>query len=139
MTIQLHIPQSLLPTLERLQKESAYKDEVLESQDAIVMTLGLGPAMYLTLDGRVIIHEYMDGARPREASSKQEAFAAIVIGAKARKEPELLSILPTKTEDARDCNGCEGRGWKRFGGATEGEPVEVICWECGGVGWRDGS
>jgi hypothetical protein len=50
MTIRFQIPELLLPKLKQLQKDSTYMDEMLKSEDAIVMTLGLGPAMYLTMD-----------------------------------------------------------------------------------------
>jgi hypothetical protein len=138
MTIRFQIPESLLPRLKQLQKESCL-DEAMQSEDAIVMMSGLGPALYLTMEGRVIIHHYMDDDLPREASDKKEAYSAIVIGAKLSKAPELLSLLPARTVGAKDCTGCGGSGWKAVGESTQGEMITIVCWDCGGLGWSDDS
>jgi hypothetical protein len=139
MTIRFQIPESLLPRFKQLQKESDYPDEVMKSEDAIVMFPGLGPASYLTMDGRVIVHDDMDDEPPREAADKKEAYSAIVIGAKLRKAPELLSLLPARTAGAKDCQSCGGGGWRTVGASTNGEAVTIVCWDCGGLGWSDGS
>ena len=133
--MRFEIPESLVPKLRELQSEQNYPDDVSKSEDAVVLTLGLGPAMYLTLDGRVIIHAYMDDEVPSEASEPKEVYAAIVIGAKTRNAPELLSLLPQRPQDAVDCAACKGGGWVSFGKDAHGEPIEIVCWGCGGVGW----
>jgi DnaJ-class molecular chaperone len=60
-----------------------------------------------------------------------------VIGAKVRDTPELLSLLPPRSNDARDCAFCEGEGsgWVSFMMDIHGKPIEMVCAECGGVGW----
>jgi hypothetical protein len=139
MTIRFQIPESLLPRLRQLQSESVYPDDVMKSEDAVVMMSGFGPAMYLTMDGRVIVHHYMDDEPPREASDKKEAYSAIVIGAKLRKTSELLSLLPARTVGAKDCQSCGGNGWLALGESTKGEAVTIVCHGCGGLGWSDDS
>ena len=136
-------PPELVPKLRELQAESKqfFSDPIAESEDAVVMTLGLGDAMYLTLDGRVIIDEFSlaekDDKPPREAKDATEMYAAIVVGAKQRNAPELLSLLPSRPEAALDCAACENSGWFVFG-ADAPESLKVICLECGGVGWKGG-
>jgi hypothetical protein len=98
----------------------------------------MGAAMFLTLDGRVIVHDgFPDEAEPREANDAKEMYTAIIIGAKKRNTPELLSLLPSRPETAVNCGACESRGWRQFGVDVHGKPVEIICWDCGGIGWID--
>jgi len=135
-TKRFTIPAALIPKLRELQEQSKqhFTDKIAESENAVVMTLGMGVAMYLTLDGRVIIDEddlWLDKPMPpREAKDEKEMLAAVNIGAKIRKTPELLSLLPERPIEALDCKSCEGKGWKKFT-----ETFEFICMECGGVGW----
>ena len=137
------IPPKLVPKLRELQAQSRqfFIDKIAESEDAVVMTLGLGDAMYLALDGRVIIDEFSlaeeEDKPPREAKDAKEMYAAIVVGAKQRNAPELLSLLPSRPETAIDCVACEKRGWRQFGLDVYGKPVEIVCWDCGGIGWID--
>lgn len=142
--MRFSIPPELVPKLRELQAQSRqfYIDKIAESEDAVVMTLGLGDAMYLALDGRVIVDEFSlsdeEAKPPREAKDAKEMFTAIVVGAKRRNAPELLSLLPSRPETAVDCAACECRGWKRLAGKdTDGNPAEIVCWECGGIGWTD--
>jgi hypothetical protein len=137
------IPPKLVPKLRELQEQSRqfYIDKIAESEDAVVMTLGLGDAMYLALDGRVIVDEFTlteeEDKPPREAKDAKEMYAAIVVGAKQRNAPELLSLLPSRPEAAVDCAACKNSGWFFFG-ADAPESLKVICSECGGVGWKGG-
>ncbi len=133
--MNFEIPKHLIPKLRELQSKQNYPDDVLKSEDAVVMTSGLGPAMYLTFDGRIIIHPYMDDESPREASDPKEAYSAIVVGAKTRGIPELLFLLPPRPNDAMDCSACQSSGWMVFGKDMDGKPIEIVCWECGGIGW----
>jgi hypothetical protein len=136
--MRLEIPENLIPKLRELQSKQNYSDEVLKSEDAVVMTLGLGPAMYLTFDGRVIMHTYIDDEPPGEVSDPKIAYSAIVIGAKMRESQELLSILPAPPNDALDCSACTGSGWTYFMNDIDGKPIGLICVECGGIGWVGG-
>ncbi len=139
--MRFSIPTELVPKLRELQAQSRefFIDKIAESEDAVVMTLGLGDAMYLALDGRVIVDEFSwtaeEDKSPREAKDAKEMFTAIVVGAKKRNAPELLSLLPSRSETAFDCAACECRGWKQLGKDADGNPNEIVCWECGGIGW----
>lgn len=139
--LRFTIPDELIPKLRQLQAQTReyYIDEIAESEDAVVMISGMGRAMYLTIDGRVIIDDdpsfFKDEPpppSPREATDVKDLFAAVIIGAKIRKSPELLSLLPPRPKEAVNCKNCESGGWQKFG-----KDIEIICQNCGGIGWID--
>lgn len=126
------IPENLIPRLKELQKKDTHHD-IVRSENAVIMFDGMGNPMYLTLDGRVIIDEcFMEEKGLREAETLTEAAMAIVVGAKTRDFPELLSILPPRPENATDCVNCETTGWFKFGGILG----PYVCEKCGGLGWK---
>lgn len=125
------IPEVLVPKLRELQdKDSHYP--IVKSEDAVVMFYGMGDPMYLTLDGRVIIEDMLDEIPPREAKTFAEVAMAIVVGAKVRKFPELRSILPSRPQNAVDCENCDKSGWLQPA-PTLGP---FVCGDCGGLGWK---
>lgn len=123
------IPKELIPKLRELQAQDL-PDSEIKSEDAVMMFAGLGDPIYLTFDGRIIILDMLDDIPPREAQTFQEATSAIVIGAKVRKYPELLQLLPSRSTGATDCEKCEKSGWWKIS-----ENITIICDECGGLGW----
>lgn len=126
------IPENLIPKLKELQTKDTHHD-IVKSEDAVIMFGGMGDPLYLTFDGRVIIDEcFMEEKGPREAETLAEAAMAVVVGAKVRNFPELLSILPSRTENAVDCKNCKKSGWIQF--APNLGPF--VCEECGGLGWK---
>jgi hypothetical protein len=126
------IPVELMPKLRELQqKDASYK--IVQSEDAVVMFYGMGDPLYLTFDGRVIIEEcFMEVIPPREATSLAEAAMAVVVGAKIRDFPELLSILPERPKNAPDCENCNKSGWLQLGESLG----PFVCGNCGGLGWE---
>lgn len=125
------IPKDLIPILRELQdQEQSYG--ILRSESEVTMYGGLGDAMYLTLDGRIVILDWMDDeAPPREAATLSEAALAITVGAKTRKCPELLTLLPARPPQAFDCAECHKIGWINLGTET----LTFVCEKCGGLGW----
>jgi len=102
--MRFEIPSTLIAELRRLQSTQSYPDEVLQSEGAVVLSLGLGPAMYLTFDGRIIVHPYMENLPPYEVSDSKEACCAIVVGAKNRKSLLVafsLTFAPKKRSRLR--------------------------------------
>jgi hypothetical protein len=95
------------------------------------MFAGLGDPMYLTFDGRVLVLDMLEDVPPREAANFQEAASAIVVGAKNRKSPELLTLLPMRPQSAADCNECDKTGWQQIT-----ETITIVCGKCGGLGWK---
>jgi hypothetical protein len=113
-------------------------DDVELKLDAFLLDPGLGPATYLTRDGRIV----WDSAGlwgPIEPSL-HEAYLAIVVGASKTGLTELLELLPRRTSDAINCRECRGTGWfeHELMRDTEGQPFRPVCHACSGLGWRRG-
>jgi hypothetical protein len=72
---------------------------------AVMLYAGLGPEIYLRLDGRVFIREdWIDeDAGIQETTDLHEAAAGLVIAARHYALPELLTLLPSRPHDANDC------------------------------------
>jgi hypothetical protein len=131
------IPQN---TLARLRTESRMRtthDEVTAAHDAYLLDPGMGPAAYLTTDGRVLIDgRHWDETDVREATD-DEAIAAIVVGAKKTGINELIDLLPSPPQQSTACELCGGSRWITAGkDVLTGEPGRIICYECSGRGWR---
>jgi hypothetical protein len=124
------IPDALVPKLRQLQEQDP-PEKLMGSEDAVIMFAGLGDPMYLTFDGRVLVLDMLEDVPPREAANFQEAASAIVVGAKNRKSPELLTLLPMRPQSAADCNECDNTGWQQFT-----ESITIVCGNCGGLGWK---
>ncbi|MBA4188016.1 MAG: hypothetical protein C0467_08355 [Planctomycetaceae bacterium] len=130
------------PILERLrairvtQLQHPYADEVLTQQEVIVLTLGLGPAIYLRFDGRVLIWHYMDDEPLRETDDVGDIAAGIVIGARNSGFDGLLSLLPQMPSNGTVCDTCCGTHWWSFPRQTNNKkPGEIVCPTCRGLGW----
>jgi hypothetical protein len=106
--------------------------EVEEEHDAFLLDPGMGPMIYLTGDGRVLVDgRTWDGTALREAND-DEAIAGLVTGAEKTGVSELLELLPGRPEDGQSCPKC--------GGGRRAEPVpgcgfRVVCVLCRGRGW----
>jgi hypothetical protein len=74
------LSQELVQRLLERKLGGVYADSVLSEYNAVILTLGMGPAFYLTLDGQVLIDErWWFGDQVREAT-EDEAITGIVIG-----------------------------------------------------------
>jgi hypothetical protein len=140
--VPLNIPDTLRPRLLALrakQLQHPYADEVLVGREVIVLTLGLGPAIYLGLDGEVFIWHYMDDEPLRVTDDIADIAGGLVIGAKNYDLPELHDLLPPCSVGGGPCSVCGGRRWVQFGRRRfdSDEPGWLVCWECRGMGWRD--
>lgn len=138
--VQLQISGSLRKRLvairtEQLQKPHA--DDVLTAHEVVILSPGFGPALYLRLDGWIVIWNYMDDEAPVITEDIRSIAAALVIGAKNLSLPELLGLLPSRPDAATDCQKCAGKRWYQFG--TEGgtnKPGFIVCPWCHGLGWQ---
>lgn len=131
------LPPSLLEELRNREPRRSWRDPVADELGAFLLDPGLGPAAYLTPDGRVLIDEggIWGGDGVRKATD-DEAIAAIVAGAKKRDLPQLLEVLPQQPENARSCETCSGTRWVTFGrNVTTGQPGTIVCIACRGRGW----
>ena len=121
------IPTSLFPVLRDLQVRDAEMGYVSDLGDVVVLYLGLGPAAFLALDGRVIAMEAEDPSELYEVIGEREACFAIVEGAQTRGVPELCRLLPSRPLQASDCPTCKGEGHRWS--------PDRACYVCGGLGW----
>lgn len=136
----VQIPDELRSKLRSLQEEQKknpcpFADPKLQQEDAVWMYLGMGPAMYLTFDGRVLIDSYdWDGKPLREAQSLKEVASALALGARKCSMPELRDLLPRKPENAETCSMCQGSGYINPPNSSN-QDFWFLC-SCGGLGWE---
>ncbi len=113
-------------------------DDVLLTQDVVVLTLGMGPALYLGLDGRITIWHYEElwGIEPPRFTDRIEEIApALVRGTDNLQLPELLELLPTRPIDSILCPTCSGERWMRLRIQSDENTGCVVCPHCYGLGW----
>lgn len=117
-------------------------DEYFLRHELVTITLGMGPAMYLSLDGRVIIWNYDDGESPCEANDPHDIAAGVALAVERWSMPELLPLLPTRPADGHECPTCGGERWLRHSAGrwvrfSEGpaNAVQAVCRICCGLGW----
>ena len=128
------IPTSILARL-RQERVRRPDNELQDREDAFLLFPGMGPALFLTADGRILkdARDWDESANVEEGSD-DDAVAAIVIGAENWDIPELLSLLPEAPQNSRPCPQCGGSRWFSFRN-YHGNPAKIICPECGGRGW----
>lgn len=130
------IPADLVPRLRELQSRQKPWSAAVDAEDVVHLYYGLGPALFLAFDGRIITDDYdnfTDGAGAHEVTDPKEAWAAVAVGAAVWGVPELNRLLPEKPASAPVCPHCEGVGWLW---PTANRPKgSVVCSECGALGW----
>jgi hypothetical protein len=129
------LPPSLIRDL-ATRRADAPVDDVERNQQAFVLTAGLGPRMYLTRDGRVLVgaDPFWDEARVREATPDERA-TALVAGARRLQLPALLELIAPPGGPSIECTVCHGARWDSRFLAASGETDVVVCRECFGRGW----
>jgi hypothetical protein len=103
--------------------------------DAFLLHPGMGPLIYITTDGRILIDERAwNGDVLREAADDDEAIESLVIGASMTGIEALLDLLPPRPPAASNCPGCAGTRWTTspFTGRPE---HRFVCRTCHGRGW----
>lgn len=113
--------------LSRLRELRGHAPDPVEAEhDAFLMDPGLGPASYITSDGRVLLDcSAWDDTGLREAT-EHEAIAALVVGARNTGLDALLALLPQRPTGIDPCTTCGGQ--RMLGGI-------LLCHECHGRGW----
>src|SRR5262245_14100996 len=130
------IPEDIIPVLRGLRARQQPWRDLIEAEDVVHLYYGLGPAMFLTFDGRVLVDRWdWDDRGAYEVTDPKEAWVAVVLGADDFDVPDLLRLLPPRRPDAIDCPVCGGAGWV-FATTQDGREAGIVCWErCGGLGW----
>ncbi len=118
----------------RAMREWTWKQGVEETHDALLLDPGLGAAVYLTFDGRVLIDgSDWDEQEIREAD-EDEAIRSLVIGARKTGITDLIDLVPKRPETAVECSLCLGSRWMSLG-TVEKTNAEIVCSSCSGRGW----
>jgi hypothetical protein len=113
-------------------------DAVTASEDAFLLDPGLGPAGYLTFDGRVLVDGRDWDEGPIREATDDEACAYLVVGAKKMGVPEWLALVPSMPLGGIPCPQCSGDRWITMGREVGTDaPGRMICWTCSGRGWRE--
>lgn len=113
-------------------------DDVMNSYDAFLLDPGLGPAVYLSVDGRIVWDDDGWGV----TATRGEALASILAGVKKTRIAALLGVLPPRPGDSRDCANCGATGWFDAHGQLQDLRVarfSVVCMTCAGLGWTAAS
>jgi hypothetical protein len=109
------------------------QSEVENEHDAFLLDPGMGPMLFLTAAGRILVDgRNWDGEVLREAT-EDEAISALVVGAQKTGIGGLLELIPSRPTDGSTCPMCFG--------SRRAEPVpgaslpKMICLLCRGRGW----
>lgn len=104
--------------------------------NAFLLHPGMGPLIYITVDGRILIDERSwTGDALREAADDDEAIESVVIGASMTGIDALLDLLPPAPPAAALCPECTGA---RRGILIPDRQITVVCHSCHGRGWIRG-
>jgi hypothetical protein len=138
--MRYQLPQDIHAELTRRLEQSRHSAGSIywrSEDDTAIMVQG-GPfyGCFLSPDGEAFIEEYHweQGPPLREWTtvdrSRRAQIQTIVLAAKF--DPMIAGLspqLPQRTQNAVDCESCDGTGW-RFSG-------KLICESCCGLGWYD--
>ncbi len=122
---------SLLALLREHRQRRNDGDPIAERYDAFLLDPGLGPAVFLSSDGRIIWDDDGWGVRV----NRGEAFTSILAGVKKTGIAELRTLLPPRPAESADCAECAATGWRTFGDEAQGKVMSFLCDKCGGLGW----
>lgn len=126
--------EGLLSELRDYRQKCHGADHLMKAYDAFMLDPGLGPAIYLSSDGRIIWDDDGWGV----VGTRAEGLAAIRAGAKKTGLQGLLGVFPSRTAASVDCPECDATG--RFDAHGQlvdvnGQRVSVVCTACAGLGW----
>jgi hypothetical protein len=127
------IPDPLLAALRAWRAERP-GDPIEGAHDAFCLDPGLGPAWFLTADGRVLVDGTCWDGEPLREATDAEACQTIVVGARKLGMDRLLDLLPPRPQTSRTCARCNG---ERYASVLPGcaEAPCFVCQVCNGLGW----
>ena len=99
--------------------------------DALMLFLDMGGFYAIRPNGEIISCEWdSETLTPRVEDDMRIRNIALFQGSK--KYPELKALIPSRTDDDRECSYCLGKGILPF--VAEYNLTNVVCY-CGGLGW----
>ncbi len=112
--LRFRIPDEIIPTLrDRKKRQGAWRD-LINQEDVVLLYHGLGPAVFLTMDGRVIVDRSVDypvaDAYEVEEASPEIAWGCIRLAAKQFDCRELRRLFPQDPPGSFPCPTCQGYG-----------------------------
>jgi hypothetical protein len=128
------LPDDLVRELAAFRASRAHVDQLEVEHDAFLLDPGLGPATYLTRDGRVLWDDDGWGVK----ATRGYAYVAIMAGVDKTGIGLLRDLLPKRVADAEDCLKCDTTGRFTAHGQlvdVHGKPFLVVCTACWGLGW----
>lgn len=75
--------------------------------------------------------EVLEASEDGSVSPAKEPLRTMFLVAGSERYPELIAILPVRSDTCIDCPRCEGTGRMKFGTG------KVRCQECRSLGWVD--
>jgi hypothetical protein len=100
-----HLGAELVAAL-RAHQARRKPDPLAQQYDAFMLDPGLGPATYITSDGRILWDDDLWGV----LGTRAEALAAVMAGIKKTGISALREILPERPPHGADCGNCAGTG-----------------------------
>jgi hypothetical protein len=73
--------------------------------------------------------EVLEGVEDGTSSAASEPLRTMFLVAGAERYPELVALLPVRSDSCVDCARCEGTGRMKLGSG------KVRCHECRSLGW----
>jgi hypothetical protein len=137
LVMRFEIPAAVLERLRARRGARSEVDDIEEQQDAFLLDPGLGPAMYLTSDGRVLVDDpegFWGSQAGLYEASDDLACGALVAGAKKTGVAELLSLLPARPPAGLTCERCGGSRRMPLRDVS-GNDFSIVCPTCSGRGW----
>ena len=139
---RFEIPADLVPILRQLRARQKPWRGLIEDEDVVHLFYGMGPARFLTLDGRVLVDSVdWDDSAVYEVTEPKEAWAALMVGVITFKCEALRRLLPARPPTALTCPWCKGTGQRNVRKLIPSHPTkptekdfEVVC-DFHGLGW----
>ena len=137
--MRFNLPDHVLHALRQAQPDRG-GDPLLREYDAFMLDPGMGPALILTTDGRVLEDGTCWDGTPVKEATDDAALEAIVIGFKKTGVLALLELLPPRPTMAGDCLRCHGNRFAppQVEDASAEQLAQLprfICTSCHGLGW----
>jgi hypothetical protein len=98
--------------------------QVARTHSALPLAEGWFAWALLTEQGEVL-----EAAEDGAVSHAQEPLRTMFLVAGSERYPELVALLPVRSDTCIDCAKCEGTGRVKFGSG------KVRCQECRSLGW----
>lgn len=127
---------NLTPDLDSLLSAEFSTDAIVDHEgetiDVWLIDPGLGPAWYMTRQGRILVDGSYWDESPIRPATEDESIQILVAVSRKRSLPRLLTLLPSPPSNHICCNICKG---ERFVDHGTNPGITLVCHVCHGRGW----